>query len=349
MHKLLVVDDEAVPRQFVEFLVEEQNLPVRVYAASSGKEALRKMSKDLPELVLLDIKMPEMDGITAAGLIRERYPWVPIVFLTAYDDFSYVRSALRLGAHDYLLKPLTPESCMKILKTYLLTENRGASLIRFSIAGDVEHTGLIEAVLTGEKEKAHRFFDELFKMKETLPASPSSWRMFAVELAGQIRRAGSGGKFYTPEQLHKIISWERKFESLSSVEEVLPLLKRFLTELLNTYADTRISSQEKRIREAAVYIETHAERKLTLPDIASRFGFSRSHFSRLFRQYTGQGFSLYLKKARVEKAKVYLRDTDETLFAISREVGYEDPGHLSSVFLEITGIRPTVFRKQHRT
>jgi len=348
MHKLLVVDDEAVPRQFVEFLVKERNLPVRVYNASSGKQALRMMSKNLPELVLLDIKMPEMDGIAAAERIRERYPWVPVVFLTAYDDFSYVRSALRLGAHDYLLKPLTPEACLKILDTYLLNDNSGVYLIRTVLGRDENHAGLIEAVLAGEREKANEYLEGLFQMKDNLPVNPSSWRMFAMELAGQIRRAGSGGTFYSEDQLNNIVGWESKFEDLSSAEEVLPLLKMFITELLNMYACARISSQEKRIRDAAMFVETHAEQKISMPDIASLFGFSRSYFSRLFRQYTGQSFSMYVKTARVEKAKMYLRETDKTLFAISKEVGYEDPGHLSSVFLEITGMRPTIFRKQYR-
>ncbi|MFZ6654578.1 LytR/AlgR family response regulator transcription factor [Undibacterium sp. TJN19] len=99
--KILIVDDEAPARDKLKRLVAEHVANASVFEARDGREALASIATNTPELVFLDIQMPEMDGITVAS---ELHPPLPlIVFVTAYDQFAL--QAFDANAVDYLLKP----------------------------------------------------------------------------------------------------------------------------------------------------------------------------------------------------------------------------------------------------
>jgi len=98
-----IVDDENSIREGIE-LALERDYQVRSFA--DAESALVLMQKTHPDLVLLDIGLPGMDGITALRKIRELHPDLPVVMITAYEDVKTVISAMKLGAHDYVIKPI---------------------------------------------------------------------------------------------------------------------------------------------------------------------------------------------------------------------------------------------------
>jgi two-component system response regulator AtoC len=111
---VLVVDDEAAVRGALRDVLEESGY--KVVTAASGKEALEKMSMLRPDAVLLDIRMPEMDGISLLEIIRERYPAVPVILMTAYSDTQTTINAMRTGAFEYVLKPLNLDELLATLE-----------------------------------------------------------------------------------------------------------------------------------------------------------------------------------------------------------------------------------------
>ncbi len=103
--RVLVVDDIAETRENVRKLLQfEADIEV-VGTARSGKEAVQLAEELKPDVILMDINMPDMDGITATGLIRQRNPVAQIVFLSVQGDPNYMRRAMQAGAHDFLTKP----------------------------------------------------------------------------------------------------------------------------------------------------------------------------------------------------------------------------------------------------
>ena len=111
---LLVADDEPTVRQFVRQVVEREHAPVSaVYEAATGLEALELAVNHRPDLVFLDVRMPEMDGLQAAQAILRRVPETCVVIATAHEDFDYARAALRAGVADYLLKPIRLSEVME--------------------------------------------------------------------------------------------------------------------------------------------------------------------------------------------------------------------------------------------
>ncbi|WP_026293683.1 response regulator [Saccharibacillus kuerlensis] len=105
MTKLLIVDDEQVGREGLQAILQKGFPELTVEQAKNGKMAVELADSFRPDLILMDIKMPGMDGLEAAEAISGKYPGIKIVMVTAYDTFDYARRALKLGVKDYLLKP----------------------------------------------------------------------------------------------------------------------------------------------------------------------------------------------------------------------------------------------------
>lgn len=106
MTSVMIVDDEKYVRMGIKSETDWSLIGCEVVGeASNGLEALEVAEKVRPDLVISDIRMPKMDGIELAEKLIEKYPGTKVIFLTAYNEFEYARSAIRLGVSDYLLKP----------------------------------------------------------------------------------------------------------------------------------------------------------------------------------------------------------------------------------------------------
>lgn len=104
--RVLVVDDQRLMRDGIASLLEMQEAIEVVGTASNGQEALEQAVSLSPDVILMDVRMPVMDGIVATGQIRRQLPACRILMLTTFDDEEYVIDALRAGASGYLLKDL---------------------------------------------------------------------------------------------------------------------------------------------------------------------------------------------------------------------------------------------------
>jgi len=107
MKDLLVVDDEREICDFLKAFFEERNFQVRT--ATSGEAAIQEVEKAQPQIVLLDIHMPGMDGMKALRQIKQKHPNVKVIMVTAIETREKIEEAMRLGADNYITKPLSLE------------------------------------------------------------------------------------------------------------------------------------------------------------------------------------------------------------------------------------------------
>jgi DNA-binding NarL/FixJ family response regulator len=110
MPTILVVDDHAPIRSAVRELFERSFAATRIGEAENGADAIEKAKELKPDLIVLDVSMPVMNGFEAAKILRKILPTVPVVFLTAHDMEATVQAALQVGVHDVFSKQhdLTP-------------------------------------------------------------------------------------------------------------------------------------------------------------------------------------------------------------------------------------------------
>jgi len=114
--KVLIVEDEDLLRRYLAGLEEWKALGCEVAgAARNGEEALKMAAELHPDLVLTDIRMPVMDGLELAAKLRESRPDLPIVLLSAYNDFEYAKQGIKLGVTDFLTKPVNLQELFEVV------------------------------------------------------------------------------------------------------------------------------------------------------------------------------------------------------------------------------------------
>jgi DNA-binding NarL/FixJ family response regulator len=115
--RVLLADDHVLVRQGIrQFLEDEGDIEV-VAEANDGAEAIRLIQEHQPEVVVLDIRMPEMTGIEATRRIKIQFPHVRVLILTAYDDDPYVFALLQAGADGYVLKTASADELVHAVRT----------------------------------------------------------------------------------------------------------------------------------------------------------------------------------------------------------------------------------------
>jgi DNA-binding response OmpR family regulator len=135
--KILLVDDE---KEFVETLSDR--IKMRDHdseVALDGEQALKKMDDDIPDVVVLDLKMPGIDGMEVLRRIRKAYPKVQVIMLTGHGSKKDEKEARKLGAFEYLQKPVEIDTLMKkIKKAYKKKFESSMSAATFAEAGEFD-------------------------------------------------------------------------------------------------------------------------------------------------------------------------------------------------------------------
>lgn len=141
--KVLLVDDQSLFREGLRTLLEVQADFQVVGEAANGEEALRMTATAQPEVILMDLRMPVMDGVLATRRIRDLFPTIRVIVLTTFDDDETVFDGLRAGAVGYLLKDVTSEKLCEAIRA----ASRGEYFMQPSITAKVmaEFTRIVRA------------------------------------------------------------------------------------------------------------------------------------------------------------------------------------------------------------
>lgn len=131
--KVLICDDQAITREGLSMLLALDREITVVAQARDGAEGVELAALHQPDLVLMDLKMPGMNGIEATRQIRSRFPAIRVLVLTTYDDDQWVIDAVRAGAAGYLLKDTTREELLKAVRGTM----DGKSYVDPAVAGKV--------------------------------------------------------------------------------------------------------------------------------------------------------------------------------------------------------------------
>lgn len=131
--RVLLVDDQALFREALHTLLSVQPGIEVIGEAGNGEEALRLVVQQHPDVVLMDLQMPVMDGVAATRRLQSEHPDSRVIVLTTFDDDEYVFEGLRAGASGYLLKDATAQKLVEAIQTAA----RGESFLQPSIAAKV--------------------------------------------------------------------------------------------------------------------------------------------------------------------------------------------------------------------
>ncbi len=133
MIKVLIVDDQQLVRESLQIVLQSKNNFNIVAIAENGYLALQAIKQEKPDVILMDIRMPQLDGVQCTKIIKDKYPEIKIIILTTFDDDEYVFNALKNGASGYLLKGTSTEKLCEAIETVY----SGQAMINPNVASKV--------------------------------------------------------------------------------------------------------------------------------------------------------------------------------------------------------------------
>ncbi|WP_077297096.1 response regulator transcription factor [Virgibacillus pantothenticus] len=144
MWRILIVEDQVIVRQGLKIILEQDERISVPYEAENGNEAIEILEQHLVDLVMMDVRMPIMNGIEATRIIKQRWPSVKILVLTTFNDDEYALSALKEGADGFLLKTTESKKLIEAVHSCM----RGGMTIHDEVAAKV-----MPRLLKGTKQK----------------------------------------------------------------------------------------------------------------------------------------------------------------------------------------------------
>jgi len=383
---ILVVDDESVIREGIKRTIRRAYPGHGVQLAENPDEAAQILRGGHIDVVLTDILMPGMSGLELMQLSRSRYPHVKWVIISAYSEFAYAKEAVRLGAKDYMLKPIGKDALISLIGQLGEEAERDAELEqearmlrsslkflreavfqRWAMGLDIGNMDIVPFV-----ERHPRFYLVLVKMES---ADAVHLEHFIVEnvLSELIERFGEGfvtsldGKsllgLVTPDspdgikrlndelRLHlkkyvKIPFQIQLSEEISDFNFIPEVIRHMGRQSGTLEFEYYVPGGNRAVEVALQYIRANFHTDVSLEKVASVVFLNPAYFSQVFKQKTGSGFKEYVTMLRVEKAMELLEHTQLKLIDIAEKIGYQDVKHFTQVFRKRMNMTPTEYRQQ---
>ncbi|MBO7728474.1 MAG: response regulator [Oscillospiraceae bacterium] len=358
MLKVFLAEDEVIIREALRDSIPwEQHGFIFAGEASDGEMALEMVRKLKPDVVITDIRMPFMDGLTFSRYVSEELPDTKIIIISGYDDFEYARQAVELHADRFLLKPVTKADMISTLedtrrRIEAEREKRLQDLQKLQGAQDpfssLELSGFDPMVLgdfieAGRAEDVdpftERFIRSLHGAEQSMLFKNYLLVSIRISAANALQDAGLSS------------------DALADLVPDLPMdysgeeLKSYLRTVLKQVIALRDSASPKSggdlVEDALRYInDNYCSDDISLNTAAKAINVSSNYLSAIFSQKVGDSFIEYLTKKRMERAKQLLRETDKRSGEIALAVGYKDPRYFSYVFKRTQGCTPSEYRSR---
>lgn len=117
MIKVLIADDQDLIRQSLQIVLNTKEGITVTDTATNGQEVIQSIRRECPDVILMDIRMPKIDGVQCTKIIKENYPQIKIIILTTFDDDEFIYNALKYGASGYLLKGVSMDELVEAIHT----------------------------------------------------------------------------------------------------------------------------------------------------------------------------------------------------------------------------------------
>ncbi|WP_018931778.1 response regulator transcription factor [Gracilibacillus lacisalsi] len=163
--KIIIADDQKIICEGLAVMLNQQSDLEVIATANSGEDVINKTIESKPDVILMDIRMPSMGGITAAKILKEKYPNIKIIMLTTFSQNDYILKALKNGASGYLLKDTDVhqlvDAIYQSLKGQILIPESIQPLLmqQLETSGENDSRSSFETVLDALKERNIRFTD----------------------------------------------------------------------------------------------------------------------------------------------------------------------------------------------
>lgn len=380
MYNVLLVDDEPIIKVALRAIIPWEAHGCQIAAtASNGAEALRCISGTAVDIVITDLKMPQMDGIALIRALKAANFAGAILVLSNYADFELAREALVTGALDYMLK-VDIESDVLIrqlerAKEYIEQHRRTQSRIdRAAQSRSIVRRALSdylrgEAELPGEAldidgpywmfmllfppgrqdarplmTRVEDILRGVFEESPDLHVEISGER--AVACVGTVRSLGEARIAHKIDQVRRQVSVFLGAAFTALVPEAVGDLSRIRELYECCLGAAEFANLKPEVCSALLHIHLHYRTHLSLDAVAAASGLEKSYLCRLFKRETGMHIFQYINRYRMEKAARLLQRGNIYVKDVAPAVGIEDPFYFTRLFKKHYGVNPAEYRKR---
>lgn len=343
MLEILLVEDEPWIRKALRKMIEPLPEYVVIGESGNGLHALELLQQCRPDVILTDIKMPGLNGLDLAAQARKHLPRVEIILFSGYNEFEYVREAMRQGAHDYLLKPIQRQELEHVLQ-------RLAEKLRLRKQDFPKRQAWMETWHRSAKQMAASLWRmEKAETERIWTALTDEWLHYArqvdvydfyqqlVYTLNEELHVQFGGK------LPDLIYHPPDFTGDAAADAAL-IMERLLA-VQDDWQARRKWSRNYAVNKALAYIQqNYMLTGLSLQSAAEFAGVSPSYLSRSFKEEIGRTFVESVTDVRMEQARLLLASPDNRIYEVAECVGYPVYAYFARVFKRQYGQSPTAYR-----
>ncbi len=359
-YKVVIIDDEPWTREVIKTLADLDTLGLEVAGeASDGEYGLELIRLTAPDIILTDVKMPHMNGIELIDRLRKESNDTPVIFISGYDDYAFIRSALKLEAVDYLLKPIKQEelnlqlsNCVKLLegKREERSDNKSFELgfLDADWAGSFYalRDNLLSALNSSDINIMKQKCEEILQL--------------VTDNAGEMLTKGNLVCIYytlmntletfilsrdlLPREVLKNNNASFVFSRDCSPKEMMDYIENLYCIAFWRIQEYNRNRNRLDISKIKRYMEEHYTEGITLELTASTYYVSKEYLSKAFKTACGKGFMEYLTELRMERAKELILCYKVPLKEVGELVGYVDQAHFYKSFKKYFGKTPGEIR-----
>ncbi len=355
-YRVIIVDDEPWTRDVIKRLGHWGALNLEVSGeASDGGAGLLMVEEMKPHIVITDMRMPGMDGTELMKALLKINPNIKIIVISGYDDYNYVREAIKHKAMDYLLKPVNPEDlnallgkCVEELQSQVQENVTYEPDTFLNVSWLPEYLNL-RSLLRGCLKDLNRqtALSTLENMREIVVVHEGSnvpmgmiMKIF-YDLVWMLEQFIVNENHSPMEVLpEKIV-----FSSKTAYIDVINYLKMLYTKVIESLHEDMKNRNRIDLVMIQKYVDYRYVENITLESVAGHFYVSKEYLSKTFKAHTGINFSEYIMMRRMEKAKEMILEHNLQIKNVAELLGFSDIAHFYKNFKKYHGITPGEMRK----
>lgn len=356
MIRLLIVDDEVasikILQKFIPF--EEKDLEL-VGIAENGSDALKFFHSCVPpQIVITDMNMPMMDGISFLQYLIDYHPEVKVLVISGYYDYKYTHAAIKANVYDYLLKPIDRnkllaalESCCETIcneQKLNLTQKAPKIKIDMKLYQSILKIAdrLLNMLEQGNQEKLGEELSSADAyIRSQTPDDALYYLVYKVLIESLFRYCVEKNYEDIASSLAediKIISWEKTWQTITDAYQ------QCLEQILE---QRKLAATNVVVEQIYEYINRHYRENISLETIAESFFINKEYLTKIFRKRYDMTVGQYIIFLKIDDAKKQLIYSDHRIEAISESLGYTDPSYFQRQFKKEVGISPGRYRKMN--
>lgn len=207
---------------------------------------------------------------------------------------------------------------------------------------------LMTAMMRGDKASANALLNELLGHIFFFTSDPDTVRTRIAELLVLLSRASIQGGASVENTFQITHQYLQELLRMSSQEDMAQRLAQILSQFMDMIFELVDSKHKNIINKAVNYMTANCDKPIALTDVSEYVGYSSSHFSKVFKAELNCSFRSYLNKVRIEKSKILLLASNDSIAKICDSCGFEDQSYYCKIFKKVVGVTPDKFRKQSR-